>query len=75
METWNKEDIKNLTKNDLLKYINNVKKNANNEDIYKYLTHKYNMKDYPRETLIMVGEKLWDYGYYPSKEWIPPKKK
>ena len=55
-------------------YIGNVKKNANHEGIYEYLTHKYNMKDYPRETLIMVGEKLWDYGYKPSKEWIPPKK-
>lgn len=71
---WAKDDIKKLTKNELLKYINNVKKNANHEGIYEYLTHKYNMKDYTRDVLIMVGEKLWDYGYKPSIDWVPPKK-
>lgn len=66
---WEKEDIRNLTKNELLVYINNVKNNSGDEDIYKYLTYKYKMKDYPRETLIKVGERLWDHGFKPSKEW------
>lgn len=74
MSDWNKDNIKDLTKNDLLKYINNVKKNSNHSGIYEYLTHKYNMKDYPRETLIKVGEALWDHGYKPSEEWTSIKK-
>lgn len=71
---WEKENIKDLTKNQLLVYINNVKNNSGNPDIYEYLTHKYKMKEYPRETLIKVGEKLWDYGYKPSPSWEIPKK-
>lgn len=66
---WSKDDISKLTKNELLKYINNVKKNSKNPDLIEYLTHTRNMKDYSRETLIKVSEKLWDYKYYPSKDW------
>lgn len=69
---WKREDISRLSKNSILKYINNVKK-VGSEEVYNLLTHKYWIKGEERETLVKVGEMLWDYGYKPSKDWKPTK--